>query len=143
MRINGWQRLWLLASILWAVVILVLAGILQPDGDQTVQSAIPVRGAAVDRASRGGLWVRPWPRLGPPRISSRVKVAHYPAVNRIATVASIWRSSSGIRQRPFAKIVPFTVGDDDEAALVAGGFARGPRRGLTVGFWEASAIIPL
>jgi hypothetical protein len=28
MRINGWQRLWLLASILWAVVILVLAGIL-------------------------------------------------------------------------------------------------------------------
>ena len=37
----------------------------------------PVRGAAVDRASRGGLWVRPWPRLGPPRISSRGKVAHY------------------------------------------------------------------
>ena len=27
MRINGWQRLWLLASILWAVVILVLAGV--------------------------------------------------------------------------------------------------------------------
>jgi hypothetical protein len=39
MRINGWQRLWLLASILWAVVILVLAGILQFDGDQTVRSA--------------------------------------------------------------------------------------------------------
>jgi hypothetical protein len=39
MRINGWQRLWLLASILWAVVILVLAGILQFDGDQTVPSA--------------------------------------------------------------------------------------------------------
>ena len=39
MRINGWQRLWLLASILWAVVILVLAGILQSDGDQTVPSA--------------------------------------------------------------------------------------------------------
>src|SRR5688572_28481188 len=35
-----------------------------------------VRGAAVDRPSRGGLWVRPWPRMGPPRISSRVKVAH-------------------------------------------------------------------
>ena len=39
MRINGWQRLWLLASIFWAVVILVLAGILQFDGDQTVPSA--------------------------------------------------------------------------------------------------------
>ncbi len=39
MRINGWQRLWLLASILWAVVILLLAGILQFDGDQTVPSA--------------------------------------------------------------------------------------------------------
>ena len=39
MRINGWQRLWLLASILWAVVILVLAGILQSDGDKIVPSA--------------------------------------------------------------------------------------------------------
>ena len=39
MRINGWQRLWVLASILWAVVILVLSGILQSDGDQTVPSA--------------------------------------------------------------------------------------------------------
>jgi hypothetical protein len=39
MRINGWQRLWVLASILWAVVILLLAGILQFDGDQTVPSA--------------------------------------------------------------------------------------------------------
>ncbi len=39
MRINGWQRLWLLASILWAVVILVLAGILQSAGDRTVPSA--------------------------------------------------------------------------------------------------------
>jgi hypothetical protein len=38
MRINGWQRLWLLASILWAVI-LVLAGILQSGGDQTVPSA--------------------------------------------------------------------------------------------------------
>jgi hypothetical protein len=36
MHINGWQRLWLLASIVWAVVILVLAGILQ---SQTVPSA--------------------------------------------------------------------------------------------------------
>ena len=33
MRINGWQRLWLLASIVWAAVILALAGM------QTVQSA--------------------------------------------------------------------------------------------------------
>ena len=39
MRINGWQRLWLLASILWAVVVLLLAGILQSDGDQTLPSA--------------------------------------------------------------------------------------------------------
>ena len=40
MRLNGWQRLWLLASILWAVVILGLSGILQSDGDQTIQSAL-------------------------------------------------------------------------------------------------------
>jgi hypothetical protein len=39
MKINGWQRLWLLASILWAVVILALAGILQADGDHAVPSA--------------------------------------------------------------------------------------------------------
>ena len=39
MRINGWQRLWLLASILWAGVILLLAGILQSDGHQTVPGA--------------------------------------------------------------------------------------------------------
>jgi hypothetical protein len=39
MRINGWQRLWLLASILWAVVVLLLAGILQSDSDQTAPSA--------------------------------------------------------------------------------------------------------
>jgi hypothetical protein len=39
MRINGWQRLWLVASILWAVAILLLAGILQSDGGQTVPSA--------------------------------------------------------------------------------------------------------
>jgi hypothetical protein len=38
--LNGWQRIWVLASILWAVVILLLAGILQPDRDQTVQSAL-------------------------------------------------------------------------------------------------------
>jgi hypothetical protein len=38
--LNGWQRLWLLASILWAVVILSLAGRFQPDRDHTVQSVL-------------------------------------------------------------------------------------------------------
>ena len=38
--LNGWQRIWLLASILWAVVILLLAGLFQPDRGQTVQSAL-------------------------------------------------------------------------------------------------------
>ena len=67
MRINGWQRLWVLASILWAVVILLLAGILQFDGDQTVPSAnvavfvvrlwiVPV--AAVYAFGVGLAWVR-------------------------------------------------------------------------------------
>jgi hypothetical protein len=67
MRINGWQRLWLVASILWAVVILVLAGILQSDGDLTVPSAnvalfvvrlwiVPV--AAVYGFGLGLAWVR-------------------------------------------------------------------------------------
>jgi hypothetical protein len=67
MRINGWQRLWLLASILWAVVILVLAGILQFRGDQIVPSAnvalfvvrlwiVPV--AAVYGFGLGLAWVR-------------------------------------------------------------------------------------
>ena len=62
--LNGWQRLWLLASILWAVEILLLAGILQPDRDQTVQSAlfvvrlwiVPV--AAVYVFGLGLAWVR-------------------------------------------------------------------------------------
>ena len=36
--LNGWQRLWLLASILWAVAILALAGM--PDGGWTMQSAM-------------------------------------------------------------------------------------------------------
>jgi hypothetical protein len=39
MHINGWQRLWLLASIVWAVVILAVSGILQSDGDHAVPSA--------------------------------------------------------------------------------------------------------
>jgi len=36
--LNGWQRLWLLASILWAVMILALAGM--PDRGWTMQSAL-------------------------------------------------------------------------------------------------------
>ena len=67
MHINGWQRLWLLASILWAVVILALAGTFQSDGDQAVPGAnmvlflvrlwiVPV--AAVYAFGRGLAWVR-------------------------------------------------------------------------------------
>ena len=64
MRINGWQRLWLLASILWAVVILALSGILQSGGDQTANVAllvirlwlVPV--AAVYALGFGLAWVR-------------------------------------------------------------------------------------
>lgn len=67
MRINGWQRLWLLASILWAVVILALAGILQSDGTQAVPRAnqvlfvarlwiVPV--SAVYGLGLGLAWVR-------------------------------------------------------------------------------------
>jgi hypothetical protein len=39
MRINGWQRLWALASILWAAVILELTGVLHPDDGQVFASA--------------------------------------------------------------------------------------------------------
>ncbi len=67
MHINGWQRLWLLASILWAVVILALAGIPQSDVDQAFPSAntvlfvvrlwiVPV--AAVYGFGLGLAWVR-------------------------------------------------------------------------------------
>jgi hypothetical protein len=67
MRINGWQRLWLLASVLCAVAILLLAGILQSEGDQTVPSLrealfvarlwiVPV--AAVYAFGLGFAWVR-------------------------------------------------------------------------------------
>ena len=67
MHINGWQRLWLLASILWAVVILLLAGILQPAGDHMVPTAseaalvvrlwiVPV--AAIYALGLGLNWVR-------------------------------------------------------------------------------------
>ena len=43
MRINGWHRLWLLASILWAVVILALSGILQSDGSTANDVLLVVR----------------------------------------------------------------------------------------------------
>ena len=43
MRINGWQRLWLLASILWAVVILALSGILQSDAPTADEALFVVR----------------------------------------------------------------------------------------------------
>ena len=67
MRINGWQRLWLLASLLWAVAVLALAGIFQSGGDQTIPSAktallilrvwlVPV--AAVYGFGLGLAWVR-------------------------------------------------------------------------------------
>ena len=67
MRINGWQRLWLVASILWAVVVLLLAGILRVNCDPTVPSAnvalfvvrlwiVPV--AAVYVFGLGLAWVR-------------------------------------------------------------------------------------
>ena len=36
--LSGWQRLWLLASILWTVVIVALAG--TPDRGWTMQSAL-------------------------------------------------------------------------------------------------------
>jgi hypothetical protein len=64
---NGWQRLWLLASILWAVAILALAGNFQSSGDQVVPSVnvnlfvvrlwiVPV--AAVYMFGLGLAWVR-------------------------------------------------------------------------------------
>ena len=63
MAINGWQRLWLLASILWAVVILALAGILQSDGPSANELVIVVRlwivpVAAVYGFGLGLAWVR-------------------------------------------------------------------------------------
>jgi len=67
MRINGWQRLWLVASILWAAVVLSLAGIVRSDGAQAVPSAnvalfvvrlwlVPV--AAIYGVGLGLAWVR-------------------------------------------------------------------------------------
>jgi hypothetical protein len=39
MHFNGWQRLWILASTLWAVVVLALAGFFQFNVDQAVPNA--------------------------------------------------------------------------------------------------------
>jgi hypothetical protein len=49
------------------------------------------------------------------------------------------KSSSAIRQRPIAKIVPFTVDDDDadDSALVAGGLMRKGSGTLPPSFWRA------
>jgi hypothetical protein len=43
MRFNGWQRLWLLASIVWAVVLVPLAGILQSDGPSATEALLVAR----------------------------------------------------------------------------------------------------
>jgi hypothetical protein len=59
---NGWQRLWLMASVLWAVVVLALAWM--PDRGWTMQSAlfavrlwfVPV--SAVYGFGLGLAWVR-------------------------------------------------------------------------------------
>jgi hypothetical protein len=63
MRVNGWQRLWLLASILWAVAIVALAGILQSDGPSATELVFAVRlwivpVAAVYGLGLGLAWVR-------------------------------------------------------------------------------------
>lgn len=39
MRINGWQRLWLFAAMIWAVAVLSLAGLLRSPSEHTVPSA--------------------------------------------------------------------------------------------------------
>jgi hypothetical protein len=63
MRVNGWQRLWLLASIVWAVVLLALSGILQSDGPRANEVLFVVRlwivpVVAVYGVGLGLAWVR-------------------------------------------------------------------------------------
>lgn len=62
--LNGWKRLWLVASILWAVVVLAVAGRFAPHGDWSTQTAlfavrlwiVPV--VAVYAFGLGLAWVR-------------------------------------------------------------------------------------
>ena len=64
MHINGWQRLWVLGSILWAVVILALAGRFQSGSDPSANMVlfvvrlwiVPV--AALYTFGLGLAWVR-------------------------------------------------------------------------------------
>ena len=67
MHINGWQRLWLVAAVLWAVAVLSLGGVFQFSGDHAVRSAdmatfllrlwsVPV--AAVYVFGAAAAWVR-------------------------------------------------------------------------------------
>jgi hypothetical protein len=67
MHINGWRRAWLLASVLWALAILALAGRFQSNGDQVGPSVnmvlfalrlwiVPV--VAVYAFGLGLVWVR-------------------------------------------------------------------------------------
>ena len=63
MRINGWQRLWLLVSILWAIVILALAGIFQSGVPNANEAMLVVRLWSVPVVAVYGLglglaWVR-------------------------------------------------------------------------------------
>jgi hypothetical protein len=63
MRISGWQRLWLLASILWAVVILALSGTLQSHAATANETMFMVRlwivpVVAVYGVGFGLAWVR-------------------------------------------------------------------------------------
>ena len=63
-RINGWRRAWLLASALWAVVVLVFAGRFQSSGVSEVNMIlfalrvwiVPV--AAMYGLGSGLAWVR-------------------------------------------------------------------------------------
>jgi hypothetical protein len=76
MHINGWQRLWVFASVVWAVAILAVSGILQSDGGPAVPSAdmvlfivrlwlVPV--ATVYGLGSGLSWVRRGFRSEPKR----------------------------------------------------------------------------